>query len=99
MQKICHAVPEKDFSLRLAFSDGTTTVVDFKPVIKRGGIFAPLADPAFFEKVALDEHGRYIAWPGDLDFCADALWEEGRLPVPGARSEMVEQARGGAARD
>jgi hypothetical protein len=35
-----------------------------------------LGDRDFFSQVKLDEGGRYIEWPGGLDFCADALWFE-----------------------
>jgi hypothetical protein len=49
-------------------------VVDIKPYIERGGIFAPLAAPSLFEQVTVGEHGRFIVWPGAVDLCADALW-------------------------
>jgi hypothetical protein len=51
-----------------------TMVVDIKPYIERGGIFAPLAAPSLFEQVTVGEHGRFIVWPGAVDLCADALW-------------------------
>lgn len=62
-----------DHELNLTYDDGATTTVDFTSIIERGGVFAPLANPDFFAKVELDESGRFISWPGDLDFCADAL--------------------------
>jgi hypothetical protein len=36
--------------------------------------FAAFADPEFFAQVRVSEDGRSLEWPGDLDFCADALW-------------------------
>lgn len=71
------ALVQPNQELVLYYSDGERVVVDFKPVIARGGVFARLADPAFFAQVAVGERGRYIEWPGSLDFCADALWKEG----------------------
>jgi hypothetical protein len=38
------------------------------------GVFAPLADPAFFIRVRIGGSDRSLEWPGELDFCADALW-------------------------
>jgi len=66
-----------DHALRLTYSDGEVFVVGFAPVIARGGVFAALADAAFFRLVSVGEGGRYIEWPGEIDFCADALRMEG----------------------
>ncbi|MGD0088419.1 MAG: DUF2442 domain-containing protein [Planctomycetota bacterium] len=73
---ITRATPEPPCRLRLAFADGTTDVVDFAPLQKRGGVFTKLGDPQFFAQVRIGERGRTIEWPGELDFCADALWME-----------------------
>jgi Protein of unknown function (DUF2442) len=63
--------------LELAFAGGEPRVVDLKPLIQRGGVFAALADPAVFGTVRLGPDGRYVEWPDeDLDLCADALWLE-----------------------
>src|ERR1035437_1566638 len=40
------------------------------------GVFAAFADPAFFVQVSVGERGRSLEWPGEIDFCADALWFE-----------------------
>ncbi len=61
----------------MTYLDGETIVVDFTPVIQRGGVFAPLSDPEFFLQVSIGECDRYIQWLGELDFCVDALWLEG----------------------
>ncbi len=65
--------PLPDFSLELTYSDAIVTVVSFKPFIEKGGVFTSLADSQFFNQVKLGEHGRYIVWPGELDFCADSF--------------------------
>jgi hypothetical protein len=65
------------YKLDLAYADGSHSIVDFLPRIQRGGVFAPLQDPAFFNQVSIAEDGRTIEWPGDLDFCADSLWLDG----------------------
>ena len=77
LRTIRSVVPEPNYKLRLTYADGETIVVDFTPVIQRGGVFAPLSDPEFFSQVLIGERGRYVQWPGELDFCVDALWLEG----------------------
>lgn len=77
-----------DSLLRLVFADGEERVVDFKPVIQRGGVFTRLSDPQLFARVSVSKDGRYIEWPGEIDFCADALWLEGSL-VTSATSQSA----------
>jgi hypothetical protein len=60
--------------LRLTYADGGIVTVDFKPLLERGGVFSVLGESDFFSQVSLDEGGRYIEWPGEVDFCADAFW-------------------------
>lgn len=62
-----------DYKLLLRYEDGETVIADFLPVIQQRGIFSPLADTNFFERASLDIHGRIVFWPGELEFCADAL--------------------------
>ena len=92
LRTICSVAPEPNYKLRLTYADGETIVVDFTPVIQRGGVFAPLSDPAFFSQVSIGERGRYIQWPGELDFCADALWLEGHTSEGQAFNEQREAA-------
>lgn len=68
--------PERPSRLRISYDDGQTIEVDFAPTIARGGIFTALADWDVFEKVRPDARGRSVCWPGEIDFCADALWIE-----------------------
>ncbi|HET6880508.1 MAG TPA: DUF2442 domain-containing protein [Pirellulales bacterium] len=67
-----------DRQLLLQYADGEEVLIDFRPVTERGGVFTSLAEPEFFAQVRIGDGGRYIEWPGNLDFCADALWQEGR---------------------
>ena len=92
LRTIRSVAPEPNYKLRLIYSDGETSVVDFTPIIQRGGVFAPLSDPAFFSQVSIGERGRYIQWPGELDFCADALWLEGHSSEGQASNEQEETA-------
>jgi hypothetical protein len=63
-----------NLEVELRWDDGTVSVVDFRTIIVQGGVFTPLADPEVFAQVTVDSSGRFIFWPGDIDFCADALY-------------------------
>jgi hypothetical protein len=67
-----HAEP--GHHLRVGYDDGASITLDFNPIIRQGGVFAGLADEQVFAKVTIGPRGRSICWPGDIDFCADALW-------------------------
>jgi hypothetical protein len=41
------------FTLRIAFNDGTSQIMDFRPVLK-GELFGPLREPALFDQVRID---------------------------------------------
>lgn len=56
------------------WSDRTWSVVDFKPIIAEGGVFARLADETLFSRIAVIDRGEAIGWPGEIDFHADTLW-------------------------
>ena len=60
-------------TVRIRYTDGEVANVDFRSAIGKGGVFAALADPDFFAQVTVSDDGRYITWPGELDFCADAI--------------------------
>ena len=78
LYKITSAIPQPDYALHLTYSDGAIVVVDFKAVIAEGGVYAPLADARVFTQVSVGSRGRFIEWPGEIDFCADALRLEGK---------------------
>jgi hypothetical protein len=64
-----------DHQLRLTFLDGTVGAVDL-----RGeawvGVFAELADPAYFARVTLDSEMGTVIWPNGADMAADALYDD-----------------------
>jgi hypothetical protein len=65
-------------ALEVAFDDGVTVSLDVKPWIAQGGVWAALADPGVFQKVAIGPRGRFIEWPGEIEVCADSIWELAR---------------------
>jgi hypothetical protein len=74
MRTIVQADPLPGYKVNLVYSDGETVIADFEPLIAMGGVYSALADPDYFAQVSVGERGRFIQWPGELDFCADALW-------------------------
>lgn len=77
MKKITSIEVLPEFCLKLTYVDGRSAHVDFKNKIQKGTVTASLADPGFFKQVKISYDGRAIEWPGEVDFCADALWFEG----------------------
>jgi hypothetical protein len=74
--RIVEAIAEPaSYSVRLRWASGAETVATFAHLVGKG-VFASLADQAFFSKAAVGARGRTLTWPGDIDFCADALWFE-----------------------
>jgi hypothetical protein len=72
--RIVSAVANADHTIDLTWSNGKSARVDFKPMIGKGGMLAPLKDSRFFrENMAITQDGRAIEWPGELDFSADSL--------------------------
>lgn len=65
------------FSLRVRFEDGTSQVIDFRPVLV-GEVFGPLADARVFDQVRLDNEARTLVWPSGADFDPATLhdWPE-----------------------
>jgi hypothetical protein len=71
---IVAASPNADnYSVTLTWANGETTVNNFRHLIGRG-VFAALREPTLFAQVRIGERGRSLEWPGEIDFCADALW-------------------------
>ena len=69
-----------DHRLRITFADGTVGDVDLRNR-EWGGVLAPLADPAFFARVYIDEEAGTVAWPGGIDLAPEPLYEEARRAV------------------
>ena len=62
------------FCIRVAYPDGVDGVIDLSVDVGRG-VFAPLADEAFFQTVHLGRYGQ-IAWSEDIEICPDAAYQE-----------------------
>lgn len=75
LPKVSGVRPLGEYRLELTFTDGKKGEVDFRDrVTGRGGVFAPFADPTFFEQVRVDREAGTIVWPNDVDFCPAVLY-------------------------
>jgi len=59
--RVVQAIPGDDFSVFAYMEDGTVRHLDMKPMLKKGGVFEPLKDKAFFED-RLTVMGGTVAW-------------------------------------
>ena len=66
--------PKSGFRLQLVYPDGINGVIDLSSDVGHG-VFAPLADEAFFRSVHIGKHGQ-ISWSEDIEICSDAAYEE-----------------------
>ena len=55
------------YTLRVAFDDGTTQTIDFRPVLV-GEIYGTLRDERLFNQVEIDPEVRTLVWPNGADF-------------------------------
>ena len=56
-----------EYTLEVAFADGTRQSIDFRPVIA-GEMCGPLLDRSLFDRVRVDPEVHTIAWPNGADF-------------------------------
>lgn len=55
------------FTLKVVFDDGTSQVIDFRPILK-GELYEPLKDPSLFDQVRIDPEVHTLVWPTGADF-------------------------------
>ena len=67
------AAPLEGHRLLLTFNNWEKRVFDATPILDLKP-FAPLKNKLFFELVKV-ECG-YVAWPGEIDYCPDTLYQE-----------------------
>lgn len=73
---IVSAVPDATrFAVEITWATGERSVNRFGHLVGKG-VFAALSSPETFRQVRVGENGRSLEWPGEIDFCADALWFE-----------------------
>src|SRR2546421_11524188 len=85
--RIVKVVQVTPLQLAIVFDDLNVIMPDFRKLIRRGGMFLRLKDPQYVRKFKIIDDGRAIAWPGGLDFDADAIYGSTRR---GTQPEMTE---------
>ncbi|MCE9592577.1 MAG: DUF2442 domain-containing protein [Planctomycetes bacterium] len=60
--------------LRLKFRDGAVGEVDVTELVPFEGVFAPLADDAFFARVSVHAETFTVMWPNGADLDSDVLY-------------------------
>ena len=73
--RVTEVEPLPDRRLRVRFRDGLEGIVDVRPLIRLGGVFAPLADDALFRQVWVDAEARTVTWPNGADIAPDVMHE------------------------
>lgn len=84
MPRIAKATAEPGFLMRIEWQDGRVDMIDFKPIVAKGGVMTALSDQAFFASgFSVDSEGYSLGWPtmpesagevGGIDFSAQGLW-------------------------
>jgi hypothetical protein len=65
------------YRLEIEFSDGTVSVRDFSELVQRtGSMVQPLKDPAYFNRVFIEDGA--LTWPNGYDWAPIALHDEMR---------------------
>lgn len=76
---IARATPKSDFTVTVVWSDGSSSVVDFRSDIAKGEALAHLREPAIFlHRLFVQSEGKSLAWEtpaGLVDFHVDELWQ------------------------
>jgi hypothetical protein len=67
--------PLPGYRLWLRFSDSAEGEVDLSPLVGVG-VFAAWANPAEFNRVAVDPITRTVFWPGSIDLDPDVLYHK-----------------------
>ncbi|MBI5473855.1 MAG: DUF2442 domain-containing protein [Ignavibacteriae bacterium] len=75
MIKIVSATPQDDYSLILAFDNGTKRVFDVRPYLDKG-IFVELKDLMYFRQVRVAFNT--VQWPHEQDFAPETLYLESK---------------------
>ena len=74
--RITRATAVGGFRVALEFADGARGVVDLASWIGGlDGVFAPLQEPAYFARVAVDAEAGTVVWPNGVDLDPGMLYE------------------------
>ena len=73
-----------DYRLEITFENGKSGVVDFRKYVEKGGVFARLAEPEYFQKFTVNRELGVITWQNEVDVAPEVLYAEVTgEPLPG----------------
>lgn len=90
-KRIVSVVPNEDFTLTLDFDSGEKRILDCKPLLDEGTVFAPFRSYDNFKRVYLDDThcvawdidpnvDSNIEWSNKVDLCPDSCYVDS-VPV------------------
>ena len=80
------------FTLSVQFDDGTSQIIDFRPVLK-GELYSPLQEPTLFDQVRIDPEVHTLVWPNGADFDPAILhnWSESGTALKALAEQWVSE--------
>jgi hypothetical protein len=67
--------PLANWHVQLLWANGINSKVDLSDPVHRLKGLRSLRNPEVFAQVQIEESGRSLEWPGDIDIGADTLWD------------------------
>ncbi len=90
LKDIVKVIPLKNFHVHLWFEDGIHGVVDISQQVVFTGVFEPLKEPSYFERVEVDNELGTIRWPNGADLDPDVLYAlVSEEPLPDFESKIL----------
>ncbi len=74
LKDVVEVNPLADYRLHLRFEDGATGEIDLAELVEFRGVFAPLADKAYFDLVRVEPTLGTVVWPNGADLDPDVLY-------------------------
>ncbi len=90
LKDIVAVEPRDNYQIWLRFEDGVEGIVDVAALIPFRGVFAPLQDKSFFDRVRVNQDTGTICWANEADLDPDVLYAQvtGK-PIPQYTDEAV----------
>ena len=76
LKDIVEVRPLENYQLYLRFEDGAEGVVDVSQHLRFDGVFEPLREWQYFERVRVDKESGTIYWPNGADLDPDVLYSQ-----------------------
>lgn len=75
MHRVVTVEPLVGYKVKIRFSDGVEGEVDLSYLVGKG-VFTAWDDPAQFARVSVNNQTHTLTWPGGIDICPDALYQD-----------------------